>query len=85
MTFNNSWISYLLILKILIRGKSWIRFIFLHFRSLNEVHVDFGRIEGMSTRRGDVVFLQDILDEGKAQMIEVMRNKSSKHFFLKET
>ena len=27
------------------------------------VHVDFGHVLGMSTRRGDVIFLQDVIDE----------------------
>ena len=33
-------------------------------------HVKFGRIEGMSTRKGTAVFLSDILDEGRDQMLE---------------
>ncbi len=48
-----------------------------HFRDLFEIaknlvktechfqHVIFGRIQGMSTRRGTAVFLSDILDEAK--------------------
>ncbi|KAK0168759.1 hypothetical protein PV327_002529 [Microctonus hyperodae] len=33
-------------------------------------HVKFGKIRGMSTRKGDVVFLTDILDEANATMKE---------------
>lgn len=34
-------------------------------------HVKFGRVQGMSTRKGQVVFLKDILDEAK----EIMQQK----------
>ncbi|KAL0839317.1 hypothetical protein ABMA28_016059 [Loxostege sticticalis] len=33
-------------------------------------HIKFGRIKGMSTRTGNVVFLNDILDEAKKKMFE---------------
>lgn len=33
-------------------------------------HVKFGRIHGMSTRRGNAVFLKDILDEARDLMIQ---------------
>lgn len=33
-------------------------------------HIKFGRIHGMSTRRGKVVFLKDILDETRDLMIQ---------------
>uniref|UniRef100_A0A1I8IM10 Probable arginine--tRNA ligase, mitochondrial n=1 Tax=Macrostomum lignano TaxID=282301 RepID=A0A1I8IM10_9PLAT len=42
------------------------------------MHVEFGRVEGMSTRRsgsGGVVLLRDILDVGQARMLE--RSKAS--------
>lgn len=54
-----------------------------HFKALVEIvgmfepkcaegckHIKFGRIKGMSTRSGNVVFLNDILDEAKEKMYE---------------
>jgi arginyl-tRNA synthetase len=41
-------------------------------------HVKFGRIRGMSTRKGTVVFLQDILDEAKEIMWRRQNESSSK-------
>lgn len=35
-------------------------------------HVNFGMVKGMSTRRGDVVFLTDIMDEAKQKMHDQM-------------
>lgn len=42
-----------------------------------EFHVKFGRIEGMSTRRGQVVFLRSILDEAQSRMIDSMKSKKT--------
>lgn len=35
-------------------------------------HINFGMVKGMSTRKGDVVFLTDILDEAKQKMLDQM-------------
>ncbi|KAI9358385.1 arginyl-tRNA synthetase [Pilaira anomala] len=41
-------------------------------------HVGFGRIKGMSTRNGTVVFLQDILDTAKERILEYMNADAEK-------
>lgn len=41
-------------------------------------HVKFGRVHGMSTRRGTVVFLKDILDEAAAIMLQKQIDSPSK-------
>ena len=41
--------------------------------------VDFGRVQGMSTRRGTVKFLDDVLDECASSMHEVMRRNTTKY------
>jgi len=38
-------------------------------------HINFGMIQGMSTRKGNVVFLSDILHEAQAKVVEVMKEK----------
>lgn len=40
-------------------------------------HVKFGRIHGMSTRKGSVVFLKDILDEAKDLMFKKQQESES--------
>lgn len=42
-------------------------------------HVNFGMVLGMSTRKGTVVFLDDILAEAKERMHEVMRGNEEKY------
>ncbi|MBE7559883.1 arginine--tRNA ligase [bacterium] len=41
-------------------------------------HVEFGRVHGMSTRKGEAVFLDDLLNEGKARAFERMRENPEK-------
>ncbi|GAB5591808.1 arginyl-tRNA synthetase [Umbelopsis nana] len=43
------------------------------------LHVPFGRIHGMSTRRGTVVFLQDILDTARSSMLDIMKENEEKY------
>ena len=40
------------------------------------VHVDFGHVLGMSTRRGEVVFLQDVLDEAVQRAERVIEERT---------
>ncbi|ROL44006.1 putative arginine--tRNA ligase, mitochondrial [Anabarilius grahami] len=40
-------------------------------------HVAFGLVQGMSTRRGEVVFLEDVLEEARSRMINNMRQSRS--------
>ncbi len=42
--------------------------------NIPNMHVKFGRIDGMSTRRGEVVFLQDILEEAQKRMLNNMES-----------
>ncbi len=39
------------------------------------VHVPFGLIQGISTRRGTLVFLEDILDEGRRRVREIVADR----------
>jgi arginyl-tRNA synthetase len=39
------------------------------------VHVDFGHVLGMSTRRGEVVFLQDVIDEAVQRAERVIEER----------
>lgn len=40
-------------------------------------HVKFGRVQGMQTRRGDVIFLEDVLDEARSRMLQNMANSET--------
>eukprot|EP01119_Soliformovum_irregulare_P007683 TRINITY_DN2012_c2_g1_i2.p1 TRINITY_DN2012_c2_g1~~TRINITY_DN2012_c2_g1_i2.p1 ORF type:complete len:529 (-),score=147.75 TRINITY_DN2012_c2_g1_i2:117-1703(-) len=41
-------------------------------------HISFGMVKGMSTRKGTVVFLQDILTEANREMREIMEKNQEK-------
>ncbi|XP_037541111.1 probable arginine--tRNA ligase, mitochondrial [Nematolebias whitei] len=40
-------------------------------------HVPFGLVQGMKTRTGDVVFLEDVLDEARARMLHNMTQSNN--------
>lgn len=42
------------------------------------VHVNFGMVKGMSTRKGTAVFLEDILDAAREENLEVMQKNEEK-------
>lgn len=42
-------------------------------------HINYGLVKGMSTRKGTVVFLQDILDESQQVMLSVMQKNPAKY------
>jgi len=42
-------------------------------------HVNFGNVQGMSTRQGSVVFLEDILDEARERMLEIIVRDPEKY------
>lgn len=45
----------------------------------NLQHVNFGMVQGMSTRKGTVVFLDNILEETKEKMHDVMKKNEAKY------
>jgi len=45
--------------------------------SADEFHIKFGRIDGMSTRQGNVVLLQDVLDEARQRTLDKMKATNS--------
>lgn len=46
----------------------------------NLLHVNFGMVLGMSTRKGTAVFLDQILNEAKSQMLDVMKKDSTNKY-----
>lgn len=42
-------------------------------------HINFGMVSGMSTRKGTAVFLDDILEQTKESMHEVMKQNEKKY------
>lgn len=51
-------------------------------RPVENIHIKFGRIEGMSSRRGSVVFLRDILDEARDRIADSMHTRKSEFWFV---
>uniref|UniRef100_A0A8C9SH94 Probable arginine--tRNA ligase, mitochondrial n=1 Tax=Scleropages formosus TaxID=113540 RepID=A0A8C9SH94_SCLFO len=64
-----------------------------HFRQVFEIlramgyrwaqscrHVPFGLVQGMKTRKGEVVFLVDVLDEARSKMLRNMRESTSEDY-----
>jgi arginyl-tRNA synthetase len=47
-------------------------------------HVNFGRVNGMKTRTGEVVFLEDILDAAKEAMMNQMRANEEKFAMVED-
>ncbi|WFD40247.1 arginine--tRNA ligase [Malassezia japonica] len=48
------------------------------------LHINFGMVQGMSTRKGTAVFLDHILDETKEHMHEVMKKNEAKYAQLED-
>ncbi|KAG0656711.1 hypothetical protein C6P45_002631 [Maudiozyma exigua] len=42
-------------------------------------HINFGMVKGMSTRKGTVVFLDNILEDAKEKVLTIMKNNPSKY------
>lgn len=51
-----------------------------HFTNRNLEHLKFGRILGMSTRKGEAIFLDDVLNEAKHRSLEAIKTSQSKSF-----
>ncbi|KAG0258772.1 Arginyl-tRNA synthetase, partial [Linnemannia exigua] len=48
-------------------------------------HISFGKVQGMSTRKGNAVFLEDILDTAQSTMLEKMKENQVKFDAVKES
>ena len=44
-------------------------------KDVKQIHIEFGRIDGMRTRRGEVTLLEDILDEAHRRLKDTMMEK----------
>ncbi|KAG0283708.1 Arginyl-tRNA synthetase [Linnemannia gamsii] len=48
-------------------------------------HISFGKVQGMSTRKGNAVFLEDILDTAQSTMLEKMKENQAKFDAVRES
>ncbi|CAO3571099.1 unnamed protein product [Mortierella alpina] len=48
-------------------------------------HLSFGKVQGMSTRKGNAVFLEDILDTAQSTMLGKMKENESKYEAVKDS
>ena len=48
-----------------------------YLRPIQDIHIHFGRVKGMSTRAGTSVLLHDLLEEARGRVEETMKNTSS--------
>eukprot|EP00039_Didymoeca_costata_P002458 m.60352 g.60352 ORF g.60352 m.60352 type:complete len:678 (-) comp11313_c0_seq3:1835-3868(-) len=42
-------------------------------------HIEFGQVEGMSTRKGNIILLQDLLNEAQHRMLDLMKRNAAKY------
>ena len=61
------------VLKLL--GNSWFK---------DCVHVNFGLVQGMSTRKGNVIYLEELLDEARQRALAYMRGEIEKRLELED-
>ncbi|KAG0056632.1 Arginyl-tRNA synthetase [Gryganskiella cystojenkinii] len=48
-------------------------------------HISFGKVQGMSTRKGTAIFLEDILDTAQTTMLDRMKENESRYEAVKES
>ncbi|CAI8013697.1 Arginine--tRNA ligase [Geodia barretti] len=55
-----------------------------HAWSEDCVHVNFGLVQGMSTRKGNVIYLEELLDEARDRALAYMRGQIEKRLELED-
>jgi len=53
--------------------------------SRNLEHISFGKVQGMSTRKGTAIFLEDILDTAQTTMLERMKENETRYEAVKQS